>query len=288
MKIRIRLCFVTIAAFTATAFAQAPQEKFVTIFGAKIRYVEAGDAAKPVVVLVHGLGSNGDTWLYNIPALAANHRVIALDQVGFGKSDKPSINYRVSTYVDFLDKFMSELKIEKAALVGNSMGGWVSALYAAKYPAKVTRLMLLDAAGYAPPKDFDYRFLQRINPSTREGTRGMIKSIFYNSAPFMTDAAIDSFMALRIASNDGNTIQTLLRTIELGDDYFDEQVKTIKQPTLIVWGRQDGLTPPSDGERLKKDIAGSELWIVDQCGHLPHIEKAVEFNKKALEFLAKN
>ena len=111
-------------AFSSFAFAQtAPQDKSVTVFGAKIRYMEAGDATKPTVILLHGLGASLESWQFNITALATNYHVFALDQVGFGKSDKPLLKYRVGTFVDFLDKFMAELKIEKASLVGNSMGG---------------------------------------------------------------------------------------------------------------------------------------------------------------------
>jgi pimeloyl-ACP methyl ester carboxylesterase len=268
--------------------AQAVQEKFVTVFGAKIRYTEAGDPAKPTVILLHGLGGSGDTsWMFTAPALAANYYVITPDQIGFGKSDKPFLNYRVATYVDFLDKFMSELKIEKATLVGNSMGGWVSVLFAEKRPAKVEKLVLVDSAGYAPPKGFDYGQLQRLNPSTRDGVRAMVKQLFFNSALFSTDAAIDQFMAARVAANDGYTIQTLIRNIETGDDYFDTQVRAVKHPTLIVWGKQDGLAPVSDGERLSRDIAGSELAVFDQAGHFPQMEKAADFNKRVSEFLAK-
>ena len=107
-------------------FAQVAQEKSATVFGAKIRYLEAGDAAKPTVILLHGLGGQAEGWRLNIAVLSQNYRVIAPDQIGFGKSDKPLLKYRVGTYADFLDKFMSELKIEKASLVGNSMGGWVA------------------------------------------------------------------------------------------------------------------------------------------------------------------
>lgn len=275
-------------ALSTCVFAQAPQEKFATVFGAKIRYLEAGDPAKPTVILLHGLGGNADTsWAFNIGALSASYHVIAPDQIGFGKSDKPMINYRVGTYVDFLDKFLTDLKIAKVSLVGNSMGGWISVLYAAKYPAKVDKLVLADAAGYAPPKDFDYSSLQKINPSTRDGVREMVKILFYNHALFGSDAMIDQFMAARIAANDGFTVQTLLKTIELGEDYFDAQAKTINQPTLIVWGKQDGLILVREGERLKKDIAGSELIVFDQCGHAPQTEKFKEFNAAVLKFLAK-
>ena len=285
-----RLIFIAflIFVFSAGALAQAPQEKFVTLFGAKVRYLEAGDASKPAVILLHGLGGNADLgWGFNIGAISAKYHVFAPDQIGFGKSDKPIMNYRVGTYVDFLDKFMTELKIEKASLVGNSMGGWISALYAAKYPARVDKLVLVDAAGYAPAKGFDYRLLQGLAPSTREGVRSMVKLILYNSEMFMSDAAVDSFITARIAANDSFTVMALLKTIELGEDYFDNQVKTIKQPTLIVWGKQDGLTPVSEGERLKKDIAGSELVVFDKCGHIPQSEKFAEFNTAVMTFLEK-
>jgi pimeloyl-ACP methyl ester carboxylesterase len=280
------LAILFVLLFSVAAFGQvAQQEKTATVFAAKIRYVEAGDSTKPVIVLLHGLGGSADSaWALNIQSLAAKYRVIALDQIGFGKSDKPMINYRVGTYVDYLDKFLSELKIEKATLVGNSMGGWISVLYAAKYPAKVEKIVLVDAAGYAPPKDFDYKVLQGLNPSTREGTQAMIKRIFYNPA-FQSDAAVDNFITLRSQAGDGYTIQALINSIARGEDYFDAQVKIIKQPTLIVWGKQDGLVPVSEGARLNKDIAGSQMIVFDQAGHVPQFEKASDFNAAVLRFL---
>ena len=93
-KIIFANLFVLILAFSAIA-QTAPQEKSVTVFGAKIRYLEAGDAAKPTVILLHGLGAQAESWQFNIPVLAANYHVIAPDQVGFGKSDKPFLKYRV-------------------------------------------------------------------------------------------------------------------------------------------------------------------------------------------------
>src|SRR5215204_4240046 len=149
---------------SATAAAQSPKE--AVVFGQKIKYVEAGSG--PAVVLLHGLGGNSTNWAFNTPALAQKFRVIVPDQVGFGDSDKPLINYRVGTYVDFLDKFLAELKVERATLVGNSMGGWIASLYTLRYPAKVERLVLVDSAGFAPPKEFDLNALAGLNPSTRD------------------------------------------------------------------------------------------------------------------------
>ena len=89
------------------------KDEFVTVYGAKIHYVEAGSGAP--VVLIHGLADNTKVWNSVIPPLAARFRVIAFDQIGFGRSDKPLLNYRVSTLVDFLDGFMTELKIQRAS-----------------------------------------------------------------------------------------------------------------------------------------------------------------------------
>ena len=172
-KIIFAELFILIFAFAA--FAQtATQEKSVTVFGAKIRYLEAGDAAKPTVVLLHGLGAQAESWQLTIPALAANYHVIAPDQVGFGKSDKPFLKYRVGTYADFLDKFMAELKIEKAHLVGNSMGGWVAGLMAFKYPNRVEKIVLADAAGILP-ENINTDAIYQLNNSTRDEIRANLK-----------------------------------------------------------------------------------------------------------------
>jgi len=278
---------IIILALSYVTFAQAPQEKFATVYGAKIRYLEAGEATRPTVVLVHGMGSNADSWAFNTPAIAAKYRVIALDQIGFGKSDKPLIKYRVGTFVDFLDKFLSELKIEKARLVGISLGGWVSALYTAKYPNRVEKLVLVDAAGFAPPKDFDWTKIHALNSSTRDEVRENIKAVFFNQAMFGTEAMVETFLTQRVVAGDGYTISSLIESIKRGEDYVDGKLSSIEKPTLIVWGKQDGLIPVADGERYQKGIKGSELIVFDQAGHAPNVEKAIDFNKKILEFLEK-
>lgn len=283
------LCALSALAQTAAptaAASTAPQEKQATIFGAKIRYLEAGDASKPTVILLHGLGAQAETWALNIPALAANYRVIAPDQIGFGKSDKPLLKYRVATYADFLDKFMSELKIEKAALVGNSLGGWIAAYTAIKYPNRVEKIVLADAAGIVPA-NFDINEIYQLNNSTRDEIRANLKRIFANPALQTNEALVDQFMTQRIVTNDGYTINSMIESIKRREDFLNERLGEIKKPTLVIWGRQDGLLPVSDANVFNKGIAGSELIIFEQCGHVPQFEKAADFNKAVLEFLAK-
>src|SRR5215510_1156108 len=121
MKTRIALLITITLCVSVLANAQTSKE--ISIFGQKIQYVEAGSG--PTVILLHGLGGSSQVWQLNIAALAEKYHVVVPDQIGFGKSDKPLVNYRIRTYVDFLDQFCKQLKIERASLVGNSMGGWI-------------------------------------------------------------------------------------------------------------------------------------------------------------------
>jgi len=266
-----------------TVLASPPVEKETLVFGQKIHYVEAGSG--PTVILLHGLGGSSQAWQFNIGPLAEKFHVFVPDQIGFGKSDKPLVNYRIRTYVDFLDQFCKQLKIERASLVGNSMGGWIAAAFTAAFPDRVDKLVLVDAAGYAPPKDLDTRTFYSLNPTTREGMKVLAAKVFYNKL-FLTDAAIEQAIAARLAAGDGYTIKSITESIIRGEDFLDDTVKTIKQPTLIIWGRQDGLVSLSEGEHFNKDIAGSKLIVIDECGHVPPIEKPAEFNAAVVKFLS--
>jgi len=284
-KISIAIIFLLV--ISVYAFAQnATVEKSATVFGAKIRYLEAGDQTKPTVILLHGLGAQAESWQLNIAALSQNYRVIALDQIGFGKSDKPLLKYRVGTYADFLDKFMSELKIEKASLVGNSMGGWVAGLFAVKYSSKVEKIVLVDAAGLMP-KEIDFDRIYQLNNSTRDEIRANLKLIFANPALANNEAFIDQFMTQRIIANDGYTINSLIESIKRKEDFLDARLGEIRKTTLIIWGKQDGLIPVADADRFNKGIINSQLVVFDNCGHVPQFEKAADFNRQVLEFLGK-
>lgn len=277
------LLLIVLSAVAASAAQQAePAQKEVVVFGQKIRYLEAGSG--PTVILLHGLGGSAQNWMFTVNGLSPQFRVVVPDQIGFGNSDKPLINYRVRTYVDFLNEFYKQLKIERATLVGNSMGGWIAAAFTIAFPEKVDRLVLASATGLAPPANFDFKSLYALNPSTREGMKQLVAKVFFNKS-FSTDAVIDQFLAQRMSAGDGYTINSLIESVGRREDFLDGQLDKIKTPTLIIWGREDGLVLLSEGERLKKDIANSKLIIFDRCAHFPQVEKAGEFNAAVLEFL---
>lgn len=286
MKINLRHAVWCVIVLGLVVCHTSAQDKTVNVFGAKINYIEAGDPSKPKVILLHGMGGNVANWAFNMPVLAQNYHVIALDQIGFGKSDRLMIKYRVGTYVDFLDKFMSELKIEKATLVGNSLGGWVAALTAIKYPNRVEKLVLADAAGIKPSA-VDMAQIYKLSYSTRDEVRELVKLVFYNQAIFGSELFIEQSMSVRVAANDGYTIDSLIESIKRDEDFLNGRLSQIKKPTLIIWGKQDGVLKVADADHFKREIAGSELIVFDQCGHVPMVEKAADFNKAVLTFLAK-
>jgi 2-hydroxy-6-oxonona-2,4-dienedioate hydrolase len=257
-------------------------DKFVTVYGVKIRYVEAGNGAP--LILIHGLADNIAVWDSVIPPLSARFRVIALDQIGFGRSDKPLLNYRVSTFVDFLDGFMTELKIGRASLIGNSLGGWVAADFALKHPQRVERLILSDAAGYAAlAKTMDPRALRALRLASREDIRYLGPLTFHDKR-FYQD--VDLAFKERVTAGDSYTVGQLLDAMIRGDDVLDNRLQPINRPTLILWGRDDKIIPLNFGERFHQEIANSRLRIIDNCGHMPQVECPNEFAAAVLQFLS--
>lgn len=275
-----------IFALAATAWPQSASVKQVEIYGQKIYYQEAG--AGPDVILLHGLGADRSAWSFTVPALAGKFHVYAPDQVGFGQSDKPAIDYRVGTLVDFLNAFYQKVGISKATLVGNSLGGWVAMDFALAHPDKVNQLVLVDSAGYSPKRiggqPLTRELLQPLNPSTVAVEKQLMSVVFY-SKQFATDQFAEQAFTAHLRKNDSFTIDRFIDSILRGEDVVDGRLGAIKAPTLVVWGRQDALVPLPYGKALGEDIAGAKSIVLDGCGHVPPVECAAPFNAALLKFL---
>jgi 2-hydroxy-6-oxonona-2,4-dienedioate hydrolase len=269
---------------SVSAWAQtAPKQ--ADIFGQKIQYVEAGSG--PNVILLHGLGGDAANWIMTIPALASKYHVWAPDQIGFGASDKPFINYRVGTLVDFLEGFCKRLGIDKATVVGNSLGGWTAMAFTLAHPERVEKLVLVDSAGYSFAKagvTATRGEMLALNPSTLEGTKQLMSVIFANPSaiPMLTPEAL---FARHLRNGDGNTINMFIDSILRNEDVLDGKLSAIKVPTLVVWGREDHLTSLASGQAFAKDIPGAQMTILDKCGHVPQMECSVPFNATLTKFL---
>jgi 2-hydroxy-6-oxonona-2,4-dienedioate hydrolase len=274
--------------FGAALHAQYPvgdsAGKFVTVFGAKIYYLDRGTG--PTVVLIHGLGDEADIWDQSIGPLSKNHRVVALDLIGFGHSDKPLLDYRPDTFVDFLVGFLDALHIDRASFVGNSLGGMVAAELAIRNPTRADRLVLVDAAGYSSLADsLNGRMATALRLSTRDDYRVLTPFTFYSKKFYPSEADLDAAIAERVKRGDGYTIRTTIESLMRRDGALDGRLGAITSPTLIVWGRGDRLIPLSFGERFKRDIKGSRLQVIEKCGHIPQVECPADLNAALLQFL---
>ena len=279
-KFGLILLFVV---FAVPAFGQGqPADKTITVFGQSIHYFDMGSG--PVVVLLHGLGSRKEDWLPVLEPMAQKYRLLVPDQIGFGKSDKPLLDYSIQTYVDFLNEFLRQLKVEKASLVGESLGGWIAALYVVEigggaHLIPVEKLVLVDAAGLKQDKP-----IPDLNPSSLAAMRGMMEAVFYDTS-WLSEDALRKIFTDKLAVHDGYTVRSILGNPGLGAERLDERLPSIKVPTLVTWGKQDKLLPIASGERYAAGIPGAKLVSFDKCGHVPAVEKAEEFLAAVMSFL---
>jgi pimeloyl-ACP methyl ester carboxylesterase len=290
----MKKCLAIVVAAIAAALTVSAQprttavSKDVTVLGFKLHYLEAGRGAP--VVLLHGLGGDGSRWTPNIEPLARDFHVFALDQIGFGESDKPLANYHTGMLAEFLVGFLKAVGVERASLVGNSMGAGVALYTAAKFPAVVDRIVLADGGGYrsapgspaaAPtPEALHRRQIQ--NSVTRDETREFFRILFHDKS-LVTDKMVDEQLALRLRA-----AFTITKIQEAGDrgTLSEQDVRAVKAPALIVWGKYDELANPAGADRLEKAIPGSKKMILDNCGHMPQLECAGEFNRVVRDFLS--
>ena len=273
---------ILIVALSVTAFGRmggsTPPEKTTAVYGQNIHYIEAGQG--PAVILLHGLGGAKEHWGANFAALAAKYHVYALDQLGFGHSDKPLTDYKIATRADFLQGFMQSQNIPKATLVGNSLGGWIALDFTATHPEMVDRLVLVDAAGLSGEIP-----IALLHPSSMAAWRTLLESIFYDKK-IVTDDVVRQAFTDRLRNNDGYTIERTLAGFAQ-PQFEDDKLSSIHAPTLVVGGRNDGLISVDHAERFGSGIAGAKVVVIEQCGHVPQIEKPEEFNRALLEFLGK-
>lgn len=251
------------------------------IFGQTIRYYDVGSGTP--LVLIHGIGGDADDWAFCLQALASSHRVIALDLLGFGRSDKPYLDYSIAVFVEGLERFLHSLDINRASLAGHSLGGWIAASFALRSPETVDKLVLVDSAGVWG----DMRELPiDLRVSTLAHMREIFQHLFYDKT-LVSEALIEFAYSNHLERGDAYTIHSVLKNLRGGHEHLDERIGELSVPTLIIWGEQDEIIPLTIGRRIHELVRGSSLEVIRQCGHLPELEKPGEFVGCVLQFLAR-
>jgi pimeloyl-ACP methyl ester carboxylesterase len=275
-------------------FGMDSDQYLETSFG-RMRFVEAG-RGEPIV-LVHGIGRSLHDWSENIDVLAQSHRVIALDMLGFGRSDKPKIRYTVDLQAQVLCEFMRGLKLEPATLIGNSLGGAVSLTLALRHPEMLSHLVLVAPAGMGEHGAAFFGLMARpligelITRPSLAGSKRFLHALFADKK-FHTEARAKQDFELGRTPGSQRVFLSMLRSMVQRQQLHPELLKNLRDrlhelelPTLMIWGEQDQILFSRYAAAAAAMLKNGRLEIFDPCGHFPMIECADAFNKLVLEFL---
>lgn len=225
------------------------------------------------LLLIHGLGAGRKVWDHLIPQASRLFTVYAMDLPGFGCSDKPDVTYGVPFYVEFIIKFMDATGIDKTAIAGSSMGGTIAAAFAAKYPDKVTRLLLIAPSGLTPLHSPPLKSIALADASfwLMSHSRGMLEKMFEDLFYDRSNIPQELVDAMWLQMKDPNYRRAYTRNstyLSYVHQEFPESLKQITAPVLILWGANDAMVPVADADKFAAMIPGSEVKLFDRCGHM--------------------
>lgn len=266
----------------------------------RLHYHEAGVGNGPTIVLLHGGGPGASSWsnfARNIAVLAERFHVIAVDQPGFGRSDKPTRHPQYFTHsASALNDLFDTLGIERAHLVGNSLGGGTAVRFALNHPDRAGRLVLMGPGGLS------------VNLFASDPTEGVSKLGSFSAPPGPSKDKLESFLKIMVYDQSLITPELLEERYAIastpeslaamkamgrsfaGSDYEDgmlwREAYRLRQRVLLIWGREDRVNPLDGALVALKTIPRAELHVFGCCGHWAQLEKFDEFNRLTTEFLS--
>ncbi|OBI41839.1 alpha/beta fold hydrolase [Mycobacterium sp. E796] len=258
--------------------------KYLELHGDRIAYRDAGDG--PVVLLVHGMAGSSETWHAIIPQLSKNYRVIAPDLLGHGMSAKPRGDYSLGAFAVFLRDLLDELGVDRATVVGQSLGGGIAMQFVHQHREHCERLALIGSGGLGP----DLSPLLRI--LSAPGAEFLLPvvapqpvlNLGNKLGSWLTSAGIQSPRAGEMwhaysSLSDPRTRQAFLRTLRSVVDYRGQAVSALNKihlaagiPIVLIWGDQDRIIPVAHAYAAHDALEGSRLEVLAGIGHFPHVE----------------
>jgi pimeloyl-ACP methyl ester carboxylesterase len=254
-------------------------KRTVKVFGQQIAYYESGRGK--TVMLLPNLTWDSHAWSQNVSALSEKYHVIALDLPGTGESAKPLIEYKMDTWTDFIAEFLRLKGIPKTTIVGAVMGGALAVQFALDHP-DMSEGLVCAASNSGPGKHEGG--LRPENWPSLAGTKRLLLASFHDKS-LVTDALVRARFEDRLRVDDGYTVARHLADHRV--PYSVKELSEIRVPALLVWCREDEITPLKWGEDYAAAVPGAQLAVIEGCGHLPNLEKPGAFNQAVIEFLDK-
>ena len=265
-----------------------------------LHYDEAGSHKGTPVVMLHGGGpgaSGMSNFKNNLPVFAEHFRTLVVDQPGYGKSDKPPVTGNYFTFAaTALKDLLDELGIDRAHLVGNSLGGGTAVRFALENPERAGRLVLMGPGGlslnvFAPdPTEGVKRLADFSAPPgpSREKMAAFLRTLVFDQR-LVTDELIDERYA---TASDPESLRAMA---SMGASFFDpatyeqgllwREAHRLRHRVLLIWGREDRVNPLDGALVALKTIPRAQLHVFGQCGHWAQVEKFDEFNELTIDFL---
>jgi 2-hydroxy-6-oxonona-2,4-dienedioate hydrolase len=238
---------------------------------------------KTTIVLLHGIGASADRWSYICPALSKYYQLIIPDIVGFGYSDKPTVEYTMDFFVRFFENFLTKLGVERLSIIGSSFGGFLATEFTTRNSEKVDKLILAAPAGAMriSTRTLDQYIMAALYP-TYENTKRAFRDMAHEPNTVPEDTIRDFMNRMRLPNAKYAFMSTLLAMRD--SQGLSERLSKINVPTLLIWGEYDRMIPLAYSKEYT-EIPNSKLVLIDNCGHTPFVEKPLEFNNTVLKFL---
>jgi pimeloyl-ACP methyl ester carboxylesterase len=244
------------------------------------------------IVFIHGTSASLHTWDTLSNLLKTNKKIIRFDLPAFGLTGPNRLNqYNFNYYNQFLDQLLFKLNVTQCIVAGNSLGGSIAWNYAIASPNKVKQLILLDASGY-PKKDekgslgFKLAAIPVLNQALKHISpisliRKSLEDAFYNKA-LVTEKMVQQYHDILLREGNRAAVLELFQHPMKADA---TKIKTINQPTLIIWGKEDQLISYTNASLFKQDIQDSRVLVLDKVGHIPMEEAPNQVATAILEFI---
>lgn len=264
-------------------------EKSIVVEGEVWPYLEGGDSNKPAILMIHGFSADKDNWTRYAAPFVDKYRVIAPDLPGFGEQARhPGWDYRLGKQVERLHAFAKAVGLQSFHMVGNSMGGHITALYALAYPEQVLSAALFDNAGINSPNPSDMRkkLEQGVNPLLTQSVDDFDRVIHYAmEVPPFIPWPVKPFKAREaLAARDFNNyiFEQIVSDRATG---LEPLIGNVQVPVLILWGREDRLLDVSSVEVMKAKLPSARVVIMEDTGHMPMVERPAETARYHLGFM---
>ncbi len=262
------------------------KEKFVAINRNNIRYLEDGNQSDRNLILLHGLGGYAERWSNLMPHLDKKYHIFAPDIIGYGQSDKPSVDYTPEFFIKFVFDFIEALGIKKTLIVGTSLGGQITAECAATQNSAIEKIILISPAGImkksTPTLDaYTMAALYPNKDSVKNAYQMMV-----GPGMQVSEISIERFVNNMLRPNAKMVFLSTLLGLKNSPDIFDKLEK-INIPTLVIWGKDDKLIPFEYSQQFVSFIKNCEFMPMEGCGHSPYVEDPERLADIIIKFFSK-